>query len=73
MRTQAKVRLFTQPQRQTDADTSDGFSFSLADESLGFSIDAIYGCCLPLMLTLTADYENAQSQSFTVVATDAAG
>jgi hypothetical protein len=24
------------------ADTSDGFSFSLADDSLGFSIDAVF-------------------------------
>jgi hypothetical protein len=55
-----------------DADTSDGFSFSLADDSLGFSIDADTG----VVITnddFTADYEDAQSQSFTVVATDAAG
>jgi hypothetical protein len=32
MKTQAKVRLFTQPTATDDADISDGFSFSLADE-----------------------------------------
>jgi hypothetical protein len=55
-----------------DADTSDGFSFSLADDSLGFSIDADTGV-VTTNADFAADYENTQSQSFTVVATDAAG
>jgi hypothetical protein len=55
-----------------DADTSDGFSFSLADESLGFSIDADTGV-VTTNADFAADYENTQSQSFTVVATDVAG
>jgi hypothetical protein len=55
-----------------DADTSDGFSFSLADDSLGFSIDASTGV-VTTNADFAADYENTQSQSFTVVATDAAG
>jgi hypothetical protein len=55
-----------------DADTSDGFSFSLADNSLGFSIDADTGV-VTTNADFAADYENAQSQSFTVVATDVAG
>jgi hypothetical protein len=54
-----------------DADTSDGFSFSLADNSLGFSIDADTGV-VTTNDDFAADYENAQSQSFTVVVTDAA-
>jgi hypothetical protein len=55
-----------------DADTSNGFSFSLADDSLGFSIDADTGV-VTTNADFAADYENAQSQSFTVVATDVAG
>jgi hypothetical protein len=55
-----------------DADTSDGFSFSLADDSLGFSIDADTGV-VTTNADFAADYEDAQSQSFTVVATDVAG
>jgi hypothetical protein len=55
-----------------DADTSDGFAFSLADDSLGFSIDADTGV-VTTNADFAADYENAQSQSFTVVVTDAAG
>jgi hypothetical protein len=55
-----------------DADTSDGFSFSLADDSLGFSIDADTGV-VTTNDDFTADYENAESKSFTVVATDVAG
>ena len=55
-----------------DADTSDGFSFSLADDSLGFSIDADTGE-VTTNADFAANYEDAQSQSFTVVATDAAG
>jgi hypothetical protein len=55
-----------------DADTSDGFSFSLADNSLGFSIDADTGV-VTTNADFVANYEDAQSQSFTVVATDVAG
>jgi hypothetical protein len=55
-----------------DADTSNGFSFSLVDDSLGFSIDADTGV-VTTNADFAADYENAQSQSFTVVATDATG
>jgi hypothetical protein len=52
-------------------DTSDGVTFSLADEALGFSIDA--DGVVTTNDDFAADYENAQSQSFTVVATDGAG
>jgi hypothetical protein len=55
-----------------DADTSDGFLFSLADDSLGFSIDADTGV-VTTNADFAANYEDAQSQSFTVVATDVAG
>ncbi|MDB3926365.1 cadherin repeat domain-containing protein, partial [Porticoccaceae bacterium] len=55
-----------------DADTSDGFSFSLADDTLGFSIDAVSGV-VTTNSDFAADFEAAQSQSFTVVATDVAG
>jgi acyl-coenzyme A thioesterase PaaI-like protein len=55
-----------------DADASDGFSFSLADESVGFSIDASTGV-VTTNADFAADYEDAQSQSFTVIATDVAG
>jgi O-acetyl-ADP-ribose deacetylase (regulator of RNase III) len=48
------------------------YSFSLADESLGFSIDASTGV-VTTNADFAADYEDAQSQSFTVVATDVAG
>jgi hypothetical protein len=51
MKTQAKVRLFIQLQATDDADTSDGLSFSLADDSLGFSIDASTG-----VVTTNADF-----------------
>jgi hypothetical protein len=54
------------------ADTSDGFSFSLADDSLGFSIDADTGE-VTTNADFAANYEDALSQSFTVVATDVAG
>jgi hypothetical protein len=54
-----------------DADTSDGFSFSLADDTLGFSIDADTGV-VTTNDDFAASYEDAQSQSFTVVATDLA-
>jgi hypothetical protein len=55
-----------------DADTSDGVTFSLADESLGFSINADTGV-VTTNADFAANYEDAQSQSFTVVATDATG
>jgi hypothetical protein len=55
-----------------DADTSNGFSFSLADVSLGFSIDAVSGE-VTTNADFSADFESAESQSFTVVATDVAG
>jgi hypothetical protein len=54
------------------ADTSDGVTFSLADDSLGFSIDADTGV-VTTNADFAADYENAQSQSFTVIASDVAG
>jgi hypothetical protein len=54
------------------ADTSDGVTFSLANEALGFSIDADSGE-VTTNADFAADFENAQSQSITVVATDAAG
>jgi hypothetical protein len=54
------------------ADISGGVTFSLADESLGFSIDADTGV-VTTNADFAADYEDAQSQNFTVVATDAAG
>jgi hypothetical protein len=41
-----------------DADTSDGFSFSLADESLGFSIDAESGV-VTTNADFAANYEDA--------------
>jgi hypothetical protein len=53
------------------ADTSDGVTFSLADDALGFSIDASAGI-VTTNDDFSADYENAESQGFTVVATDAA-
>ena len=55
-----------------DADISQGVTFSLADETLGFSIDAISGA-VTTNADFAADYEAATSQSFTVVATDGAG
>jgi hypothetical protein len=54
------------------ADTSEGVTFSLADDSLGFSIDAVTGV-VTTNTDFAADYEDAQSQSFTVIATDATG
>jgi hypothetical protein len=53
-----------------DDDISEGYSFSLADDSLGFSIDA---GVVTTNADFSADFEDAQSQSFTVVATDEAG
>jgi hypothetical protein len=58
MKTQALIRLFTQPTATDDADTSDGFSFSLADNSLGFSIDASTGV-VTTNADFAADYEDA--------------
>jgi acyl-coenzyme A thioesterase PaaI-like protein len=55
-----------------DADTSDGFSFSLTDDGLGFSIDSATGA-VTTNNDFAANYEDAESQSFTVIATDAAG
>jgi hypothetical protein len=56
----------------TDAeDVSGGVSFSLADETLGFSIDVSTGV-VTTNAGFTADFETAQSQSFTLVATDVA-
>ncbi|MDA8866103.1 cadherin repeat domain-containing protein [Porticoccaceae bacterium] len=54
------------------ADVSGGVTFSLADDTLGFSIDANTGV-VSTNDDFAADYENAQLQSFTVVATDASG
>jgi acyl-coenzyme A thioesterase PaaI-like protein len=54
------------------ADISGGVSFSLADDGLGFSIDAETGV-VTTNTDFSADFENANSQSFTVVATDVAG
>ncbi|MDA8866582.1 cadherin domain-containing protein, partial [Porticoccaceae bacterium] len=54
------------------ADTSDGVTFSLADEALGFSIDASSGA-VTTNADFVADYEAAASQGFTVIATDGAG
>ena len=42
-----------------DADTSDGFSFSLADDSLGFSIDADTGV-VTTNADFSADFETAE-------------
>jgi hypothetical protein len=53
MKTQAKVRLFTQLRADDSADTSDGVTFSLADDSLGFSIDAATG-----VVTTNADFRS---------------
>jgi acyl-coenzyme A thioesterase PaaI-like protein len=55
------------------ADDSDfvsaGVIFSLADEALGFSIDATTGV-VTTNADFAADYESAESKIFTVVATD---
>jgi hypothetical protein len=58
----------------TDADfnSSEDLTFSLADENLGFSIDADTGV-VSTNADFAADYESAQSQSFTLVVTDATG
>jgi hypothetical protein len=52
-----------------DFDISEGVTFSLADEGLGFDIDANTGV-VTTNADFEANFEDAQSQSFTVVATD---
>jgi hypothetical protein len=54
------------------ADVSGGVSFSLADSDAGFSIDAATGA-VTTNADFVANYEDASEQSFTVIATDAAG
>jgi hypothetical protein len=54
------------------ADVSVGVSFSLADSDVGFSIDSVTGA-VTTNADFVADYEDASEQSFTVIATDAAG
>jgi hypothetical protein len=54
------------------ADISGGVSFSLADSDTGFSIDSVTGA-VTTNADFVADYEDASEQSFTVIATDAAG
>jgi hypothetical protein len=54
------------------ADVSGGVSFSLADSIAGFSIDSVTGE-VTTNADFVADYEDASEQSFTVIATDAAG
>jgi hypothetical protein len=64
--------VYTASASDTDFNGLEDITFSLADDSLSFSIDAATGV-VTTNADFTADYENAQSQSFTVVATDAAG
>jgi hypothetical protein len=54
------------------ADISDGVTFSLAEGSEGFSIDAASGV-VTTNADFAADAETSTEQGFTVVATDAAG
>ena len=54
------------------ADVSGGLSFSLADADTGFSIDSVTGA-VTTNADFVADHEDASEQSFTVIATDAAG
>ncbi|MDB3926439.1 cadherin repeat domain-containing protein, partial [Porticoccaceae bacterium] len=57
----------------TDTDANiEGITLSLADDALGFSIDASTGV-VTTNAVFAADFEVAQSQSFVVVATDVAG
>jgi hypothetical protein len=63
--------VYTAAATDTDANV-EGITFSLADDSLGFSIDADTGV-VTTNADFAADFEAAQSQSFTVVATDIAG
>jgi hypothetical protein len=64
--------VYTATATDTDFNGLEDITFSLADDSLGFSIDADTGV-VTTNANFAADYENAQSQSFTVIATDAAG
>jgi hypothetical protein len=64
--------VYTATASDTDFNGAQDISFSLADENLGFSIDADTGV-VTTNADFAADYEDAQSQSFTVVATDATG
>jgi predicted lactoylglutathione lyase len=64
--------VYTATASDTDFNGLEDITFSLADENLGFSIDADTGV-VTTNADFAADYENAQSQSFTVVATDATG
>jgi hypothetical protein len=64
--------VYTATASDTDFNGLEDITFSLADESLGFSIDADTGV-VTTNADFAADYENTQSQSFTVVATDVAG
>jgi hypothetical protein len=73
MRTQAKVKVvYTATASDTDFNGAEDITFSLADDSLGFSIDAATGV-VTTNTDFESNFEDAQSQSFTVVATDAAG
>jgi hypothetical protein len=63
--------VYTANATDTDANV-EGITFSLADDTLGFSIDAESGV-VTTNADFAANYEDAQSQSFTVVATDVAG
>jgi hypothetical protein len=73
MRTQAKVKVvYTATASDTDFNGAEDITFSLADDSLGFSIDATTGV-VTTNADFAANYEDAQSQSFTLVATDEAG
>jgi hypothetical protein len=64
--------VYTATASDTDFNGLEDITFSLADESLGFSIDADTGV-VTTNADFAANYEDAQSQSFTVVATDVAG
>jgi hypothetical protein len=64
--------VYTATASDTDFNGVEDITFSLADDSLGFSIDADTGV-VTTNADFAADYENTQSQSFTVVATDVAG
>ena len=64
--------VYTASATDTDFNGAEDIAFSLADDSLGFSIDADTGE-VTTNADFAADFEGAQSQSFTVVATDVAG
>jgi hypothetical protein len=63
--------VYTATATDTDANI-EGIILSLADDALGFSIDASTGV-VTTNAVFAADFEVAQSQSFVVVATDVAG